>query len=53
MGTQKNRLNWTYDFSVLDIDIGLDKQNFERKIVNIFLPLSFNICFMCSKEPSH
>ena len=24
----------------------------ERKIVNIFLPISFNICFGCSKEPS-
>ena len=33
--------------------IGLDKQNFELNIVNIFLPLSFNICFGCSKEPSH
>ena len=33
--------------------IGLDKQIFERKIVNIFLPISFNICFGCSKELSH
>ena len=32
---------------------GLDKQNFECKIVNIFLPITFNICFGCSKEPSH
>ena len=32
---------------------GQDKQNFERKIVNIVLPISFNICFGCSKEPSH
>ena len=32
---------------------GLDKQNFECKIVNIFLPISLNICFGCSKEPSH
>ena len=31
----------------------LDKQNFECKIINIFLPISFNICFGCSKEPSH
>ena len=23
------------------------------KIVNIFLPINFNICFECSKEPSH
>ena len=27
--------------------IGLDKK-FERKFVNIFLPISFNICFGCS-----
>ena len=26
---------------------------FCRKIVNIFLPISSNICFRCSKEPSH
>ena len=25
---------------------------FERKIVNIFLLVSFNICIGCSKEPS-
>ena len=25
---------------------------FERIIVNIFLPISFNMCFGCSKEPS-
>ena len=25
---------------------------FESKIVNIFLPISFSICFGCSKEPS-
>ena len=31
---------------------GSDKQNFELKIVNNFLPISFNICFGCSKEPS-
>ena len=28
-------------------------KKFERNIVNIFLPISFNICFGCSKEPSH
>ena len=28
-------------------------RNFECKIVNIFLPISFNICFGCYKEPSH
>ena len=32
---------------------GLDKQNMKSKIVNNFLPISFNICFGCSKEPSH
>ena len=26
---------------------------FESKIVNIFLPISFNICFGYPKEPSH
>ena len=31
---------------------GLDKQTFKRKIVNIFLPISFNICCGYSKEPS-
>ena len=31
---------------------GLDKF-FLRKTVNIFLPIIFNICFGCSKEPSH
>ena len=28
-------------------------KNFLRKNVNIFLPNSFNLCFGCSKEPSH
>ena len=32
--------------------IGLDKQNFQLKIVNIFLPLISSICFGYSKEPS-
>ena len=26
---------------------------FERRIVNIYLPISFNVCFGCSNEPSH
>ena len=26
---------------------------FERKIVNILFSISLNICFGCSKEPSH
>ena len=36
-----------------EVYISLDKQNFLRKIVNIFLRLIFSICFGCSKEPSH
>ena len=28
------------------------KQNMRGKIVNIFLPISLNICFGCTKEPS-
>ena len=33
---------------------GLDKQNkIQQKIVNIFLPIIFSICFGCSKEPPH
>ena len=33
---------------------GLDKQNFQRKIVKfIFLLINFSICCGCSKEPSH
>ena len=38
--------------SIVIVCIGLDKQNFERKIVNIFLPISFNLGFGSSKEPS-
>ena len=30
--------------------IGLDEQNLQRKTGNIFLPISFNICFGCSKD---
>ena len=29
------------------------RKKFQRKIVNIFLPINFNICFGCSKEPSY
>ena len=31
----------------------LDRQKNQRKIVNIFLAITFSICFGCSKEPSH
>ena len=30
--------------------IGLDKQKFQSKIVNISLPILFSICFGCSKN---
>ena len=37
------------------VNIGLVKISkiFQPKIVNIFLPIIFSICFVCSKEPSH
>ena len=34
-------------------DIAPDKYYFECKIVNIFLPINYNICFGYSKEPFH
>ena len=33
--------------------IGPNGRKFQNKIVNIFLSISFNICFGCSKELSH
>ena len=33
--------------------IGQDKEFFEHKIIIIFLPINLNMCFGCSKEPSH
>ena len=36
----------------LSIQVKINK-NVQRKIVNIFIPISFNICSGCSKEPSH
>ena len=32
---------------------GPNKQNFEHKVLNFFLSISFNISLGCSKEPSH
>ena len=32
--------------------IFIKAKKFEHKIVNIFLPIVFNNCFVCSKEPS-
>ena len=40
-----NLVHFSLDFIMIN-------ENFQRKIVNIFLPISFNICFGCSKEPS-
>ena len=40
----------SYQCTGLDV---ADKQKFQRKNVNIFLPINFSICFGCSKEPSH
>ena len=37
-------------FSVPYIQI---RKFYERKIVIIFLPINLNMCFGCSKEPSH
>ena len=37
---------------MLHITTGLAKQNVQCKIVNIFLPIKFNICFVCSKNVS-
>ena len=35
------------------ISKGLNKQTFSHKILYMFLPIIFNMCFGCSKEPSH
>ena len=38
----------------IEIFTGVDKQKKnQRKIVNVFLPIIFSICFGYSKEPSH
>ena len=39
--------------NTIRLSIGQDKNIFECKSANVFLPISFNICFGCSKEPSH
>ena len=35
------------------VEIYLYRPNFQRKTVNIFISISLNICFGCSKELSH
>ena len=45
--------------SVQHMNTGLDEQKFLsvklncKYFLNIFLPICFNICYGCSKEPSH
>ena len=51
--SQAKSLVLAYLNSVVAIIISLDKHFFEWYIVNIFLSISLNICFGCSKEPSH
>ena len=47
LARKENNLEFMYYTQVLI------NKHFQRKIVNIFLPISFNICCGCSKEPSH
>ena len=35
------------------ISIGPNRKFYLRKILIIFLPINLNMCFGCSKEPSH
>ena len=37
----------------MSMSMSMISKIFQRKIVNIFLPIIFSICFGCSKEPSH
>ena len=39
--------------TLLTSPYGQIHQLFEHLIINIFLSISFNICFGCTKEPSH
>ena len=43
---------WCHSEAVT-LSTGLDNKIFQRKIVNIYLPINFSACFWCSKEPSH
>ena len=47
-------LTQSYCGSQIYFYTGLDiNKFFQRIIVKIFLPINFNICFGCTKEPSH
>ena len=54
MGTEKNSLNETVLLSTQNIcsQVYINR-TFQLKIVKIFLPISFNICFGSSIEQSH
>ena len=53
--------DWKYIQMSFDSNISLvslsarftNNKHFERKIVNIFLPININICFECSKLSIH
>ena len=49
---QFNKRHDLVSITVLQSTVQINKK-IEYKIVNIFLPISFNIFFWCSKEPSH
>ena len=40
-------------FQYFPVCIGAVKQSFQRKIAIISLSINLNMCFGCSKEPSH
>ena len=52
MGGEKQLKVWDIRDSSTGIVDNI-KSSFEQKNVNIFLSVNFNICFGCSKEPSH
>ena len=46
-------IDWSLVLVLMELYIAPVKQKFQRKIVIIFLNISLNMCFGCSKEPSH
>ena len=49
---QKLRNSFPYSTCIVVITWVQLNKSFERKSVNIFLSISLNMCFGCSKEPS-
>ena len=45
--------SFDWDRVCMTVNPALAWQHSDIKIVNIFLPISFNICFWCPKQPSH